>query len=174
MIVYDSLCVFSQVAVYTNFDVQVFKGTACPCQRRPPLEPRASMYAKRSSPSRNQSNTLQNESLKEEICFGSYFRHVTRFVRHESRTSCREFDISTKDTHAPRPQHASSIKLYTKNNSNCGRRVTHVHSSTHLHSSTVVHSCTASTLMYGTCQIPPPLLQDRCPARLGTRSRLGC
>ena len=80
MIVYDSLCIFSQVAVYMNFDVQVFKWTACPCQRQPPLEPRASMYAKRSSPSRNQSNTLQNESLKEEICFGSYFR----FGRHES------------------------------------------------------------------------------------------
>ena len=54
-----------------------------------------------------QSNTLQNESLKEEICFGSYFR----FGRHESKTSCREFYIST---HAPRPQHASSLKLYKK------------------------------------------------------------
>ena len=76
MIVYDSLCTFSQVAVYMNFDVQVFKWTACPCQRRPPLEPRASMYAKRSSPSRNQSNTPQNESLKEEIRFGSYFLEI--------------------------------------------------------------------------------------------------
>ena len=137
-----------------NFDVQVFKCTACPCQRQPPLEPRASMYANRSSPSRNQSNTLQNESLKEEICFGSYFR----FVRHESKTSCREFDISTKDTHAPRPQHASSIKLYTKNNSNCGRMVTRVHSSTHLHSSTLiythvlpVHSCTEHAEYHRLC-----------------------
>ena len=147
MIVYHSLCIFSQVAVYMNFDVQVFKWTACPCQRRPPLEPRAFMYAKRSIPSRNQSNTLQNESLKEEIRFGYYFR----FVRHKSKTSCREFDISTKGTHAPRPQHASSIKLYTKNNSNCGRRVIHVvlHSNTHLHSSTL-------TLMY--CQYTHTLL----------------
>ena len=38
---------------------------------------------------------------------------------------------------------------------------------------THLHSCTASTLMYGTCRIPPPLLQDGCPARLGTRARLG-
>ena len=30
MIVYDSLCIFSQVAVYMNFDVQVFKWTASP------------------------------------------------------------------------------------------------------------------------------------------------
>ena len=102
--------IFSQVAVYMNFDVQVFKWMACPCQRRPPLEPRASMYAKRSSPSRNQSNTLQNESLKEEICFEFYFR----FGRHESKTSCRKFDISTKGTDVPRQKHASSIKLYTK------------------------------------------------------------
>ena len=87
--------------------------------------------------------------------FGSYFR----FVRHESKTSCREFDISTKDTYVLRPQHASStrmIKLYTKNNSNCGR-VIHVHSSTHLHS---------STLMY--CQYTQVRL------RVGTQAWLGC
>ena len=51
--------------------VQVFKWTACTCQRRSPLEPRASMYAKRPSPSRNLSNTVQNESFKEEIFFGN-------------------------------------------------------------------------------------------------------
>ena len=105
MIVYDILCIFSQVAAYMNFAVQVFEWTACPCQRRPPLEPRASMYAKQPSPSRNESNTVQNESSKKDLIFGSYFR----FVRHESKTSFREFDISTKDT----LQHESSIKLYT-------------------------------------------------------------
>ena len=144
MIVYDSLCIFLQVAVYMNCDVQVFKWTACPCKRRPPLEPRAFMYAKWSSPSRNQSKTLQNESLKEEICFGSYFRSV----RHESKTSCREFDISTKDTHAPRPKLASSIKLYTKIIQIAvawSLMYTQVLIYTHL------HSCTASTLMYCTC-----------------------
>ena len=171
---YHGLCIFSQVAaVDMNFDVQVFKWTACPYQRRPRLEPHASMYAKRSSPSRNQSHTLQNESLKEKICFGSYFR-FGRHYSHESKTSCREFDISTKDTHAPRPQHASSIKLYIKNNSNCGRRVTHVHSSTHLHSSTLMYcqythvrnmpNATASAARQVPCQT----------LRLGTRARLGC
>ena len=49
-------------------------------------------------PSQNQSNTVQNESLKEDLCFGSYFR----VVRHESKTSCSEFDILTKDMHAQR------------------------------------------------------------------------
>ena len=120
------------------------------------MQIRASMYAKRSSPSRNQSNTLQNESLKEEICFGSYFR----FGRHESKTSCHEFDISTKDTHAPRPQHASSIKLYTKNNSNCAAgslMYTQVLIYTHL------HSCTASTLMYGNLCCKTGALPDSEP-----------
>ena len=153
MIVYDRRCIFSQVAAYMNFAVQVFKWTACPCQCRPPLELRASMYAKRPSPSRNQSNTVRNESLKEDLCFGSYFR----FVIHESKTFCREFDISTKDTHAPRPQHESSINCTLSIISNCCRRVTHVHSSTHLHS---------STLMY--CYYTHILL------RVGTRARLGC
>ena len=114
MIVYDSLCIFSQDAAYMNFAVQVFKWTAFTCQCRPSLEPRA-MYAKRQSPSRNQSNTVRNESLKEDLCFGSYFR----FVRRQSKSSCREFDFTTKDTHTPRPQYASGIKLYTgpsKNN----------------------------------------------------------
>ena len=105
MIVYDSLCIFSQVAAYMNFAVQVFNedcmSSSAPC---------VSLYAKWPSPSRNQSNTVQNETLKEDLCFGSYFR----FVRHESKTFCSEFDISTKDTLALRPgqQHASSIKLY--------------------------------------------------------------
>ena len=75
MIVYDSFYFFSQVVAYMNFAVQVFKWTACPCLRRPPL-PRAPMYEKRPSPSRNQSNTVRNESLKEDLCFGSYFRFV--------------------------------------------------------------------------------------------------
>ena len=140
-----------------NLAVQVFKWTACPCQRRPPL-PRASMYEKRPSPSRNQSNTVRNESLKEDLCFGSYFH----FVRHESKTFCREFDISTKDTHAPRPQQESSINCtlsLQKIISNCCRRVTHVHSSTYLHSSTLMYC------YYTHWQI---LL------RVGTRARLGC
>ena len=79
--------------------------------------------------------------------------------RHESKTSCcSKFDISTKDTHAQRQQHASSIKLYTKKYSNCGRRVTHVHSSTHQHSSTLmycqtvpVHSCTEHAEYHRLC-----------------------
>ena len=73
-----------------------------------------SMYAKPPSPSRDQSNTVRNELLKEDLCFGSYFR----FVGHESKASCRELEIST-NTHAPRPQQTSSIKFYTglsKNN----------------------------------------------------------
>ena len=95
MIVYDSLCIFSQVAAYMNFAVQVFKWTACPCQRRPPF-PRASTYEKRPSPSRNQSNTVRNESSKEDLWFGSYFR----FVRPESKIFYRKSDISTQDRHA--------------------------------------------------------------------------
>ena len=39
LIVYDSLCNFSQFAAYMNFAVQIFKPTASPCERRPPLEP---------------------------------------------------------------------------------------------------------------------------------------
>ena len=119
------------------------------------------MYAKRSSPTRNQSNTLQNESLKEEICFGSYFR----FVRHKSKTSCREFDISTKGAHAPRPQHASSVKLYTKNNSNCGRVVTRVHSSTHLHLSTLIYTHVLQVHSYSTTP-------SRNPGPTRTRKRM--
>ena len=150
MIVYNSLCIFLQVAVYMNCDVQVFIWTACPCQHRPPLEPRASMYAKRSSPSRNQSNTLQNESLNKEICFGSYFR----FGRHESQTSCREstFQVIFNERHACAAAATRvQYKIMHRNNSNCGRRVTHVHSNyesnTHLQwFYTHLHSCTASTL----------------------------
>ena len=49
MIVYYSFCIFQvlQVAAYMKFPVQLLKWTAFPCQRRPRLEPRASMYAKR-------------------------------------------------------------------------------------------------------------------------------
>ena len=134
MIVYDSLYIFFlHVAAYImmNFAVQVFKWTASPCQRRPPLTLLCTP-----SPSQNQSNTVQNESLKEGLCIGSYFR----VVRHESKTFCSEFYILTKDTHAQRPYHASSIKLFTrpskKNLKLRIARATHVHSSTHLHSST--------------------------------------
>ena len=64
------------------------------------------------------------------------------FCEHESKTFCREFDFSTKDTHAPRPQQESSINCtlsLQKIISNCCCRVTHVHSSTHLHSYTLMY-----------------------------------
>ena len=129
---------------HTKLPGQVFKWTACPCQRRPP-------YAKRSSTSRNRSNTLQNESLKEEICFGSYFR----FGRHESKTSCRKFDISTKDTHAPRPQHACSIKLYTKKKFKLrpqGHSCTLKYSSTLIYTHVLpVRSCTEHAEYHSLC-----------------------
>ena len=98
MIVYDSLSIFPQVAAYMIFPVQIFKWThanngmswSAPSPRHP-FEPRASMDAKRPNPSRklprssrNQSNTVQNESLREGICLDRTF--VLRL-----KSSCHEF-----------------------------------------------------------------------------------
>ena len=79
---------------------------------------------------------------------------------HESKTSCRGFDISTKETHVKRPQHASSIKMYTlpsKKISNCGCSL-QGHSCTLKYSSklTTIMSATSSTLMYNPESEPGP------------------
>ena len=66
-----------------------------PCQCQPPLEPHASKNAKRTSPSRNKSNTVRNISLKEDLCFGS-FLSCCHLRLHASNSIFQVFPI--KDT----------------------------------------------------------------------------
>ena len=68
--------VFSQCSHY-NFPVHVFKWTSCPCQCRTRLEKSIKYSINQIQYEMNQSNTVRNESLKEGLCFGSYFCVVT-------------------------------------------------------------------------------------------------
>ena len=68
------------------------------------LESRASMCAKRPSPSRNHWKRIYVLDL-------TFLLWDTKVRRPAA--ACREFDISTKDTHAQRRQHASIIQLYS-------------------------------------------------------------
>ena len=72
MIMYDSLCIFLQVAANMNFGPSLSMD-GMSLSEPTIFEPRASMYAKQPSPPRNKSNTVRNESLKEDICFGYLF-----------------------------------------------------------------------------------------------------
>ena len=102
-----------------------------------------------------------SQSLKEDLCFGYYFR----VVRHESETSCSEFDILTKDPHALRQQHASSIKLYTSPLKKIQIAVAGPLMYTQVLLYTHLHSSDTSTLMYYSdrCQPVGPVTQCQCP-----------
>ena len=81
---FRSFRIISQVAACLNFPVHVFK---CPCQCQTRLEKSIKYSINQIQYEMNQSNTVQNESLKEGLCFGSYFRVVTYHFLQRIRNS---------------------------------------------------------------------------------------
>ena len=137
MIVYDSLCNFSQVAGCMTFPVQVFKWTACPCQVQLSLEPRASMNAKLPTPFLKSIKYCTKWIMKRGSMFWILLSSCDLRLPAANSTSQRK----ARTIHML--QHASSIKLYTCPSniiSNCSSKANIA--PTLIYTNVLVHECT--------------------------------